>query len=327
MAPESDLQLLRLGTSLAVGIAVLLGILGLYAWFRYREQLRRTVERSQQVGADPIALEALRRRRSLFLQWSDRYDQTRHARRVREQLVRADIKITPAEYQATRLFLAIAVFWINLFFVRINNLIAIPVAILAAVAIPRWFLNARRGRYITIFDTQLIEAAAAMSSAVRAGLSIPQAIALMARKLPAPAREEFNQLSREINLLGVSVEAALYNMLDRLPSDDLSVMVTTILIQRQAGGDLVRALSQLSDTMRDRRRLHDEVHTMTAEARFSSYVIMAMPVIILLFMRNTMPEMVEQLFEHPIGWTALAIFAGLQVVGFVLVRRIADIKV
>ena len=188
-------------------------------------------------------------------------------------------------------------------------------------------MRTQRRRYLDAFDAQLIEAVSVMAGAIRAGMSVPQAIDRVSRKMPSPAGPEFRQLALEINVLGRSVEATLNNALRRLPSEDLAVVVSTLVIQRQSGGNLVKALTQLSDIMRERSELRKEINTMTAEVRYSAYIIIGMPVVVVLFLRNVVPELVNPLFENPIGWIILAMFAAALTVAFVLIKRVANIRV
>jgi tight adherence protein B len=120
---------------------------------------------------------------------------------------------------------------------------------------------------------------------------------------------------------------AAENMMDRLPSEELRVLMTAILVQRRVGGNLAKALSETSHTIAERQKLNDEIRTMTAEARYSSYIIPLLPIAILLLMRNTMPEFVEPLFNNPIGWIILAVFGGMQILAFVIIQRLSDIRV
>lgn len=324
---NGDLSQLRLALSLICGITTLTAVLAVVTWYRYQKAIQEAIKRSQEVGVDATILQARQRQRSIFLRLSDWYDQTEGAQKIRRQLDEANYAIKPSEYMALRIILALVIFYINYIFIDINTFLAAAIALLVATYIPPLYLRSQRKRYLNTFNQQLIEATASMASAVRAGLSVPQAIEQVSRKLPPPAGTEFRQLSREVNLLGVSVESSLRNTLRRLPSEDLSVVVATLVIQRQAGGNLVKALTQLSDIMRERNELRKEIDTMTAEVRYSAYIITIMPVVVVIFLRNMVPELVEPLFTHPVGWVVLTMFAAAQFTAFILIRRVANIKV
>lgn len=326
MITESLSQLRWLAALVLAG-TVFFVVLAMGAWSRYYKLRQAALRRGYQVGSEWPTREAVEHRRSFFRDWGDRYDLSNAARPIQDQLIQANLKIKPSEYMALRVLSAIVLFLASWFIVKVSVWLALVLALLLPIYAPRLFLRSRRHHYVQAFNAQLAETAATLSSAVKAGLSIPQAFEQVGRKLPPPAGLEFRQLAREVNLLGVRLDIALHNMLARVPSDDLGVMITIIQVQHQAGGNLVAALSELSDTMRERLRLFNEIRTMTAEVRYSAYMIIALPIVILLFMRNAMPQLIEQIFIHPLGWAALAIFAGMQAVGYVLVRHIADIKV
>jgi tight adherence protein B len=323
MPVQDDLSSLRLMLALLCGFTMLTAIFALLTWYRYQSAVQDALKRSQQVGADRAA----RRRGSIFLRLSDRYDESEAAERVQRQLTQANFKLKPSEYMAIRITGGVIAFAILYRFVNINIYVAAVLAILLAVYVPPLYLRSQRKRYLNAFNYQLVEATEAMASGIRAGLSVPQAIDQMSRKIPAPAGPEFRQLSREINFLGVSVETSLDNTLRRLPSEDLSVVVATLLIQRQAGGNLVKALSQLSEVMRERHEIRKEIDTMTAEVRYSAYIITLLPIVVVIFLRNMVPELVEPLFTHPAGIVILVMFLAAQFVAFILIRRVANIKV
>lgn len=324
---QDNLLLSRQIISLLCGAAVFIAVFGFITWYRYQTAVQIALKRSQQVGATEAALLAARRRKSLFLRLGDQYDQSRAAEKVRQQLIQANFNIKPSEYMAIRIALGVILFAVLFRFVNLSLPFAMAGAVIITIYVPPLYLRSQRKRYLDAFNYQLIEATETMASAIRAGLSVPQAIDQVSRKVPAPASIEFRQLSREINLLGVSVETSLDNTLRRLPSEDLSVVVATLLIQRQAGGNLVKALSQLAEVMQKRHELRKEINTMTAEVRYSAYIVTLLPVIVVVFLRNMVPNLVEPLFTHPLGLVILGMFLAAQFVAFVLIRRVANIKV
>ena len=299
----------------------------LATWLRYQQLKQDALRRSQEVGIDAVRLRQMRRQRSFLLRLSDRYDRSDHAERTRSQLAQANLDLKPSEYLAFRILGVILLVALNYFFLRVDMLIGIPAAILIGIYAPPLYLRTQHRRYLDAFDEQLIEAVSVMAGAIRAGMSVPQAIDRVSRKMPSPAGPEFRQLALEINVLGRSVEATLTNALRRLPSEDLAVVVSTLVIQRQSGGNLVKALTQLSDIMRERSELRKEINTMTAEVRYTAYIIIGMPVVVVLFLRNVVPELVNPLFQNPIGWVILTMFAAALTVAFILIKRVANIRV
>ena len=129
------------------------------------------------------------------------------------------------------------------------------IALLTAVIVPWLILRSRRDRRLHNFTGQLPIAAELMSNALRAGLSLQGAIELVAREIGDPAREEFGLVVREVRL-GGSLADALEALEHRMPSTDLEVMVTALLVQRVAGGNLIKSMGALSQTLIERQRTH-----------------------------------------------------------------------
>lgn len=286
-----------------------------------RQQLdSRLVE----LGADPV--EASIRRKSLLLQLGDRFDRSEAATQIERMLIQADLPLRPSEYLAGIIGVGGVIFLLGILLLQLNFLLNLALAVLGAIYLPRLFLASRRNHYIEAFNDQLVSVALLMGNSLRAGLSVPQAVEVIAQEMPPPAGREFAILDRELKL-GASIEDGIQHMLDRLPSTELKVMMTAILVQRRAGGNLAKALSEMSHTMVQRKELHDEVRTMTAEARFIALIVPLIPIGLLIMMKNSMPALVNPLFETPIGLVVLAVYGALQVLAYILIRQISDIKV
>ncbi len=286
-----------------------------------RQQLdSRLVE----LGADPV--EASIRRKSLLLRLGDRFDRSEAARRVERMLVQADLPLRPSEYLAGVIGVGLVIFLLGILLLQLNFWLDLVLAVLGAIYLPKLFLASRRDHYIETFNDQLVSVALLMGNSLRAGLNVPQAVEVVAREMPPPAGREFAILDRELKL-GASLEDGIQHMLDRLPSAELKVMMTAILVQRRAGGNLAKALSEMSYTMAQRKELRDEVRTMTAEARFIALIVPMIPLGLLIMMKNGMPALVNPLFETPIGLVVLAIYGALQVLAYILIRKLSDIKV
>jgi tight adherence protein B len=305
-------------------LTLLSGGIGGYYLSASRRERRELDKRLLELGGNPWVVAELRK--SFLLRWGDRFDKTERAKELQKQLVRAALNLKPSEFVAASVFLGVVVFFFTTMFLRTHPFLNIALAIASARHIPKLFLRARRNRYIEIFNAQLVEVAMTMSNALRAGLSIHQAIGIVARELPPPAGYEFGLLARKLGL-GAEIDEAAQEMLERLPSEELRVLMTAILVQRKVGGNLAKALAEMSRTMDERKRLNEEIKTMTAQARYSSLIIPLLPIGMLILLRNAMPEFVEPLFNNPIGWVILAIFGSTQVLAYIMIRKIANIKV
>ena len=149
---------------------------------------------------------------------------------------------------------------------------AFVVAIGGTILIARALIERRRSQRSEAFIEQLPEIARMLANGAAAGLSIPQALGLASRELADPPATELRRVVDELRV-GQSVEDALANLRARLPSREVAVLMTTIAIQQRAGGDTVRALSELAATLEARKDLRREVTTLLSGVVFTSYVV------------------------------------------------------
>lgn len=317
-----------LTTSSVITLAFLLAILtaaaGAYYLFSFERSQRILGKRLETQAASSRLAES--RRRSLLVQLGDRFDQTEQAKRIERQLIQADLGAKPSEFIMALVLFVIVVCLLGVILLGLHLFLSFVLAVVGAIAVSGFYPSSRRNNYINRLNAQLPEAGRLVSNSLQAGLSIQQAIERVAKELPSPAGYEFGIMAQELNL-GSPVEYALESLTRRLPSDELEVMVTAILVQHRVGGNLAKALSAISHIMSERQKLSDEIETMTAEVRFTSKVLPLLPVGFLALMRVMSPEFIAPLFGHPIGWIVLTLFCAAQVLAFIMAGRIADIKV
>lgn len=163
-----------------------------------------------------------------------------------------------------------------------------------------------------------------LGSAVAAGLSLRQALVRAARDTPEPLGPELQRVSAELEL-GARVDDALSRLGDRLPDADLGLLVTAILVQRRTGGDLARALRDMSARLEDRRRLAREVRGATAQARATAWMVAALPLLGAALAEAASPGLIARSLGHGVGLGILMVSATLQVLGIVMIRRIAAV--
>jgi tight adherence protein B len=162
-------------------------------------------------------------------------------------------------------------------------------------------------------------------SGLRAGVGLIQAMDLVRREMPRPAGVEFGRVVQE-NGLGVSLEEALGRLLERMPGDDLSMVITVIKIQAEVGGNLANVLDGVITTIRERVRIAQEIRTLTAQQRFTGYLLAGMPFFVAGAIMFINPGFLMPLFSPQWLWLpAMAVV--MIVVGFVVISRIVDIKV
>ena len=259
------------------------------------------------------------------------------ATRISTDLARADLKLRPAEFVAAWIaspFIFMG-FGLLLSFILEGFRSPIALAVLFGVGayFPRFYLKYRQGKRLSNFATQLPDTITLLANSLRAGSSFLQGVELVSRESQPPISEEFERVVREMNL-GVALQPALNNLVRRVASEDLELMVTAINIQSQVGGNLATVLDSIAYTIRERVRIQGEIRTLTAMQRYSGYVITLLPVGLGGILMLISPSYFGRLFEPepaifglPAGVIFLIIGAISMAMGYVLIRRIVDIKV
>ncbi len=191
---------------------------------------------------------------------------------------------------------------------------------------PIFYINFLKKRRLYALVEQLPEVFDALVSALRAGQSLPAAIGVVSEQLPEPSRTEFGLVFYEQNL-GVRLEDALGNMRDRLDQMDVNFFVTSVQIQKQSGGDLAEVLEKIGSIIRERVKLFGQVKVLTAEGRMSGAVLLVLPPFMLGVITLLNPEYADQLFLTSIGNKLLVVSGVSEVLGWLLIKKIVDIKV
>ena len=165
-----------------------------------------------------------------------------------------------------------------------------------------------------------------LSNAMKAGLSLPQAIEAVANNASPPISDELSRVIREMKL-GSATPAALANMVRRVGSEDLDLIVTAIGIQSSVGGNLARILDGISHTIRQRIQIKSQIGAMTAQMRASGWIITLLPFIVAAVLNIITPSYFRVMFTEPAG-RVLLVLAGVSIfIGNVFVRRITNFKV
>ena len=176
------------------------------------------------------------------------------------------------------------------------------------------------------FTEQLGDMLTTVANALRAGFSFMQALEHIAKEMDAPVSRELDKVLWELSL-GTPLETALENMCKRVSSPDFELVVTAVLIQRQVGGNLAQILDNISSTINDRIRMRREIMTLTAQGRLSGIILGLLPLAVGLFLYFTSPNYLKPLFESDIGPLAIGFGLFLELIGFIVIKKIVDIEV
>ncbi|MGC9523160.1 MAG: type II secretion system F family protein [Anaerolineae bacterium] len=238
-------------------------------------------------------------------------------------LTQADVPMTAAEFLTIVLALAIAGFVIGT--LRFNALLGLALAVPLAL-VPFLYLRIRQRRRLRQFTQQLPDMLTLIIGGLRAGYGLNQALDLVVDRLGDPAATEMGKVVRAVNL-GIPLQQALNDAVARLGSEDFNLVVVAINVHYETGGNLAETLEIISDTVRDRLYMLNEIRVLTAQQRFTGYVLGALPVATGLLVFFVNPEYIMDLFQP--GWVRVLPIAavGLQILGFLFIRRIVDIEV
>lgn len=197
-------------------------------------------------------------------------------------------------------------------------LVLFPVPLLVL----RWLKRRRLER----FNIQLEDALGMVSSSLKAGFSINQALEEVAALDIRPVSVEFRLLTQEVRL-GVPLEQALENMNRRLESDDFALVSTAILTARQTGGELTATLERVAGLIRERGRISNKVRALTAMGRMQALLIGLMPPALFFGMYHINPVMMRSFLHSPIGIIGIILVVLLDIAGYWMIRKIVTIEV
>jgi tight adherence protein B len=262
--------------------------------------------------------------RSLIKALDIRFRRTMTGQRMAAWMSGAAVKLVPFELVLLVVAAAIVSGLI------LSRLFATWLAVIAAVGlsvgVARFWIERRRGNRRDAFVAQLPEVARLLSNGTQAGLSMPQAVRMASRELAEPAGTELKRVIDEMQL-GRSVEDALEALSARLPSREVSVLMSTIVIQQRGGGDTVKALSELSSTLEARKDLRREIQTLLSGVVFTSYLVAGIGAGAILIINVMSPGVTKDMTSAPEGIAGLVVAGVLWTIAFVAITRTTKVDV
>jgi tight adherence protein B len=323
---ESHLLWLAVGTFLAVALAGIgfSRVTGDSEAKRLRERLRDVAYRpTNESVQDPLdilrdskysgipALDELLRRMAI-------------ARSIRLLLLQGDTRMRVGSFILLTLILA-GLGGLGAIAIARAPLFAAPAAIFMGF-IPFWWAKWRKTKRMHHFEKLFPDALDILTGALRSGLALTGAIQVVAEECADPISKEFTILFEE-NRLGVDMRQGLKNLADRVDSKELHLFVIAVLLQRDTGGNLAEILDGTANVIRERLRILGDVRALTAQSRLSASILAILPVCLAAFILTTAPDYMDTLLRDQSGRYLLAGAALLQLVGYLIMRRIAQIKV
>jgi tight adherence protein B len=249
------------------------------------------------------------------------------AQKWRQQLARADLKLTVAEFAALHIIAMIGFFVIAYFLLFRGQLVMAVLASFVGFFAPRIYVARATAMRLQKFEAQLPDTLGLWVNALRSGYSVLQSMEAIAKDAPEPTSTEFKRVVQEVQL-GIDLEDALEHMLNRVESEDFDLVITAVNIQREVGGNLAEILDVISHTIRERIKLKGEIRVLTAQGRITGYLISFLPIVLALFLMMINPNYMGNLFENrACGWPMLGIGLALIGIGTAVVQKIVDIDI
>ncbi|MEU3748704.1 MULTISPECIES: type II secretion system F family protein [Streptomyces] len=307
---------------LTIGVALLCCVLAVTGVQVYASGARRhaaLVARLDET-ADP---ETTGRRRRYFRGIDRRVRRTALGRKLELRIAATGLDVTPGEFTVA-LTATVAVLWVvgqsalSPFFGPICGLLGIWVAL--------GYLNWQRQKRIEKFINQLPELSRILANATQAGLALRMALSLAADEMESPAGDELEKVAQQL-AVGTSLDDALGELAERLPSRELVVLVTTLVLANRAGGTVVSSLRNLTETLEERKETRREVRTQLSQVSMTAYSVPVIGVGSLLLIDNMQPGALDRMTGSTVGQFAVVAAFALYVVGFAAIRRFSKIDV
>ncbi|PSM39513.1 hypothetical protein C6Y14_31510 [Streptomyces dioscori] len=296
-----------------------LAVAGVHTYASGRAQRQALVDRLS--GGGPLRTAAGRARR--FAAVDRRLRRTRLGRTIQLRLSATGLDLTAGEF-----FTYVAVVVVALWLIAAAALAPFfgPIAGVVGVWSAAIFLNWQRQKRIEAFINQLPDVARLLANAAAAGLALRTALAMAAEELEAPAGEELARVADQLTM-GRSVDDALGELAERLPSRELVVLVTTLVLSNKAGGTVVNSLRNLTKTLEDRKETRREVRTMLSEVNATAFTVPLLGLGSLLLVNSSNEGALAKVTGSPLGQTLVLIAMGLYTIGFFVIRRLGKIEV
>lgn len=227
------------------------------------------------------------------------------------------------------LFLGAGLMTVLVAFGVLNPYIYIPCSLfcgLLGFIMPRLYYMLKERNRKEAFEKRILELTISLAGGMRSGLALPQALEAASRRIPEPMREELGTVLREYRL-GLELTDALSRLNERIPCEDLNLLVTTIKLTTKSGGSLVDVLEKMIETIRERTEFQERLKNMTAQGRFEAIAMALAPVVAFLLLYLIDPVLMTPMVTTGTGWCAIGAIAVLVTIGFLIINKIVTIEV
>jgi len=205
----------------------------------------------------------------------------------------------------------------------------VAVGIIAGILglpVPMIVLRRLKNRRDERFGVQLVDALMNMGNSLKAGFSLPQSFLLIEREMDNPISQEFRLLNQELQM-GLPLEEGLGHLYQRMPSEDLDLLITSIVISRDLGGNLTEVFDNIAKTIRDRHIIEGKIRALTAQGKLQGIIMVLLPFVVGIAVHIVDPALMEPLYQTEAGWAVIVVLILMIVAGYFWIRKIVAIDV
>lgn len=211
-------------------------------------------------------------------------------------------------------------------FILIHHILGAVGGFLVGIAFPAFMVKMAYQKRIRKLRSQLVDGLTMLSSSLKAGLSFIQAIEVLCEEMPPPISQEFKLILKE-NKWGMSLEESLVKLRKRIPLEEANLLVSSILIARESGGELPKVLSRLTTTIRDNLKLQEKIATFTLQGRLQGLIMVFLPIGFSYFIYKQNPDHFVVMWQTSTGRLFLMIAIALQIIGTIVVKKVSTIRI
>ncbi|MCM8800170.1 MAG: type II secretion system F family protein [Candidatus Omnitrophica bacterium] len=250
-----------------------------------------------------------------------------HKKRLEETVNKLETLFVDVEKKKlSRLFLFTPVGFSLFGFLILRNLLGVIIGLILGLSFPTLVVKNIEKRRKKKFRDQLIDALLLISNSLKSGLSFLQAIEVVVEEMPPPISQGFKILLNE-NKMGLPFEESLQRLNKKMYSEELNLMVTSILVARETGGDLSRIFERLVYTLRQKNKILRQIETLTLQARLQGMIMMVLPIIFAFGITQVNPRYFDTMLHSEIGRFLLLYAVFSQIIGMFLIRRLSKLEV
>lgn len=243
---------------------------------------------------------------------------------IQRQLIGADIPITVEELLTIKLLFSSFITFLT--YIVLHDFVLCVLMLAVGWNIPKVIINKKKKDRLLLFNKQINEGIVIISNSLKAGYSFLQAVSVVVNETKDPFSKEFKKLLKEMSL-GISIEDGLRSMMYRVESDDLKLIVNAIIIQKDIGGNLSEILDNISETIRDRQKISQELKALTAQGKLSGVIVVLIPILLGITLYLINREYLMLLFTTKVGLLMFVVAVINQVFGIIMINKIIQVEV